>query len=66
MSIEEAAEFLRSLGRGRILNQSAGNMLVDLQPSDLPVLRQRLAGWIIAPQGAKTQVPNTRLKLGSR
>ena len=65
VSCEEAVALVRSLTGGRVLDQSGSTVLVEVADEALADLQQKLPGWIVAPQGEKIPVPDTRLKIRS-
>lgn len=53
--------------RDDILDNSGRTMLVSVASSDaITALRNALPGWVISEQVQRIQVPDTRLKVGSR
>jgi hypothetical protein len=54
------AEEAHALLGGRVIHRSGDNILADVAPEELSALRGKLDGWIVAPQGERIQVPDTR------
>lgn len=53
--------------RGDVLDNSGRTLLVSVANSGVAIaLRDALPGWVISEQVQRIQVPDTRLKVGSR
>jgi hypothetical protein len=62
-SADDALSFIGSLAGVTLVNHSGGNLLVDAEDKHLEPLKAGLPGWIVAPQGARIPVPDTRRTL---
>lgn len=63
VSAEEAVALVDTAANGRVINQSGDNMLVDIASEQVAVLRSKLAGWVVSPQGERVPVPDTRRRI---
>lgn len=58
----EAAELVAAQ-QGRVIDGHEGTLLVNVADPDVAAcLRRELQGWVVAEQGAKVPVPDTRLR----
>lgn len=63
VSVEDAASLILSLDEATLLDRSGENLFVEVEASSLPTLREQLQGWIVAPQGERIQIPDTRVRV---
>jgi hypothetical protein len=60
LSVVDAVSFIATLGDVKLASQSGDTLLVEAGDGGLEPLRAGLPGWIVAPQGARIPVPDTR------
>ena len=63
ISSAQAEALVCATGCGRVVHRDGNNLLVDLDNVALDALKLALAGWVVAEQGARIEVPNPQLKL---
>jgi hypothetical protein len=63
LSVDDAVSFIATLSPVKLVSQSGDNLLVEADDGDLERLRAGLPGWIVAAQGARIPVPDTRRTL---
>jgi hypothetical protein len=63
LSVDAAMSVIATLSHVKLVSQSGDNLLVEAGDDDLERLRGGLPGWIVAPQGARIPVPDTRRTL---
>jgi hypothetical protein len=60
LSVADAVSFIATLSDAKLASQSGDTLLVEAAEQTLEALRAGLPGWIVAPQGARIPVPDTR------
>ena len=63
VSPERAEELVCLNGCGAVRRRDGDNLLVDLEPAELARLKDALDGWVVAEQGVRIGVPDTRRSL---
>jgi len=63
LSADDAVNFIGTLAGVKLVNRSGDTLLVEAVDADLDRLDAGLPGWIVAPQGPRIPVPDTRRTL---
>ncbi len=67
VSAAEAISFVTGTRtQGRVLSHSGNNVLVDVAPTQVSEIAERLPGWIVSEQRATVPHPDARLRPRSR
>ncbi len=63
LSPQAAEQVVLGFAEGKVVGRDDKTLLVEFDPCQVAALRERLAGWIVAEQGAPVPVPDTCVRI---